>query len=103
MQAIDQLTGVVEKLSGDVTAMRQQTLLDMCDRPAKKPRLTLKEEDCVKELACFAQFGDYAMVLLPRVIENIWRHYDIDGDDDRQRIMRAAGVYEGLVRGVVMQ
>ena len=88
----------VNRVTCDVTSisMKQPTLLDLCvPPPPKRQRLNDHETDCVREISCFVQFGDYAMELLPKVIDNIWRHYGIDNDSDKQRIMRAAGAYVG--------
>jgi hypothetical protein len=68
--------------------MRQQTL-NFRSAPSRE------ELDCIEELKCFTRFGDYALVLLPRVIGNIWKHYKIERNEDRARILRAANIQLG--------
>lgn len=65
-------------------------------RPAKKQRLNPTEVDCMREISCFVEFGGYALDLLPKVIENIWKHYGIDDEAQRHRILRASGAYMSL-------
>ncbi len=75
----------------DVTMVLKQTTLTMRPPPDFSP----DEADCIQELRCFVRFGDYAIELLPKVIENIWKFYKIENLDTRTRIMRAAGVLVG--------
>lgn len=85
----------VNSCPSDVT-MRQRTLHDVCGRRAPK-RQHPSYEDCVREIACFYRFGDYALELLPRVLENIWRHYGVESQEERDRILRAAAACGGRV------
>jgi hypothetical protein len=82
---------VFPNLPRDVTMVLKQTMLNMRPPPEFNP----DEAECIKELKTFVQFGDYAIELLPKVIENIWKFYRIEDPDSRTRIMRAAGVLVG--------
>lgn len=70
--------------------LKQQTL-----RFSSRAAPSRDELDCIEELKCFVKFGDYALVLLPRVIGNIWKHYKIESADARARILKAANVRVG--------
>jgi hypothetical protein len=50
------------------------------------------EDDCVRDLKTFAQFGDYALERLPKVINNIWKHYQIQDDLTKDRVLYKAGL-----------
>lgn len=66
--------------------LKQQTLAFA--RPAFSP----EELDCVEELKCFERFGDYALELLPKVLPSMWKHYRIDREEDRAKILKAANI-----------
>lgn len=53
----------------------------------------MDRHDCVLEIRTFVQFGDYALKdLLPKVIGNIWKHYDIHDETEQEEILVEAGV-----------
>lgn len=60
-------------------------------------------DDCVSEIRAFLRGGEYAHdVLLPKVINNIWRHYDITTQEDKMLSLEKAYNMENMhyLRGV---
>jgi hypothetical protein len=45
------------------------------------------EIDCMNEIKAFVQFGDYALELLPKVIDNIWLFYNIHSNKTKTKIL----------------
>ncbi len=53
----------------------------------------MDRNDCVLEIRAFVRFGDYALNdLLPKVIGNIWNHYGINDEAEKEAILVEAGV-----------
>jgi len=53
-------------------------------------------DECVSVIKAFIRGGEYSHdVLLPKVIENIWKHHDITSQEDKARCMELA--YHGEV------
>jgi len=56
----------------------------------KKNCLTDKEQDCMLEIRCFYRAGDYAMMLLPKVLPNIFHHWQIADGSRQEKILELA-------------
>jgi hypothetical protein len=48
------------------------------------------EQDCMLEIRCFYRAGDYAMVLLPKVLPNIFQHWKIAESSRQEKILDLA-------------
>jgi hypothetical protein len=60
-------------------------------------------DDCVSEIRAFLRGGEYAHeVLLPKVINNIWKHYKITAQEDKTLSLENAYRLEDMqyLRGV---
>ena len=60
-------------------------------------------DDCVNEIRTFLRGGEYAQgVLLPKVINSIWKHYDITTQEDKTLSLEKAYKMENMqyLRGV---
>lgn len=59
------------------------------------------EDECARSLKTFAQFGGYALELLPKVIDNIWKYYNIEDQTTKEKILCRAGLkWDPHLRGV---
>jgi len=56
----------------------------------------MQYQDCVKEIRAFAQFGGYALDLLPRVAPNIFEHYKVQ-PRHRLLVLGRAGVPQDVI------
>jgi hypothetical protein len=51
-------------------------------------KMNHNETECMLEIKAFADFGDYALELLPKVIKNIWLHYNINNIHVQKQILK---------------
>lgn len=56
----------------------------------------MQYQDCVKEIRAFAQFGGYALDLLPRVAPNIFEHFKVQ-PRHRLLVLGRAGVPQDVI------